>query len=69
LGAKTAEDEAILAEFISVLGVFNIKVCEQPFTLASDIGHALGVGIESQLDGLPYNVRYSFDVCLAHGYL
>jgi RNA-dependent RNA polymerase len=66
---ETAEDEKNLAEFLEMLGVFNIKTTNRPITITSDVSEALGMDIEAELDGLPYNVRYSFDVCLAHSYL
>jgi hypothetical protein len=69
LGAGTAEDESQMSELLSILHGFNIKVTEKPITMTKSIGEALGPEIESQLEGLPYNVRYSFDVCLAHSYL
>jgi hypothetical protein len=56
-------------ELLGILELFNIRVTERPVDLKSDLGEALGVNIERELEGIPYNVRYSFDVCLAHGYL
>jgi hypothetical protein len=58
-----------MSELLSILHGFNIKVTEKPIKMTKLIGEALGPAIESQLEGLPYNVRYSFDVCLAHSYL
>jgi hypothetical protein len=69
LRARNAEDEEILSDFLGVLEIFNIKTSDKPVTVTSDLGEALGVEVETELEGLPYNVRYSFDVCLAHGYL
>jgi hypothetical protein len=69
LGARNAEDEEILTDFLGVLEIFNIKTSDKPVIVTSDLGEALGVEVETELEGLPYNVRYSFDVCLAHGYL
>src|SRR5256885_1479873 len=42
---------------------------DNPFVTTSDPGESLGSQIESELQGLPFKVHYSFDVCLAHGYL
>jgi hypothetical protein len=58
-----------MVELLSILDGFNIKVTEKPLTMTKVLGEALGQEIETELQGLPYNVRYSFDVCLAHSYL
>jgi hypothetical protein len=58
-----------MVELLSILDGFNIKVTEKPLTMTKVLGEALGTEIETELQGLPYNVRYSFDVCLAHSYL
>ena len=42
---------------------------DNPFVTTSDPGESLGSQIESELQGLPFKVHYSLDVCLAHGYL
>jgi hypothetical protein len=64
---STKEDE--VDELLEILKVFNVKVTEKLMAVTSDPGASLGVNIESELDGLPYTVRYSFDTCLSHGYL
>jgi RNA-dependent RNA polymerase len=58
-----------MTELLEILKSFNVKINEKPIVMTSDLGEALGADIEMELLGLPYNVRYSFDVCLAHGYL
>ena len=58
-----------MGELLDILKGFNIKITERPLTVTADASEGLGVDIEMELLGLPYNVRYSFDVCLAHGYL
>jgi hypothetical protein len=69
LGAGTPEDESQMVELLAILHGFNIKATEKPLTMTKLLGEALGPEIETELEGLPYNVRYSFDVCLAHSYL
>jgi hypothetical protein len=69
LSARTAQDETQTQDFLDTLKGFNVKILEKPFITTSDQGDALGSKIESELDGLPFKVHYSFDVCLAHGYL
>jgi hypothetical protein len=69
LSTHSPEDESNLRGLLEILGGFNIKIMEKPFTVTSDPGEALGPDIEKGLEGLSYNVRYSFDICLAHGYL
>ena len=69
LNARHSKDERDVGELLDILKCFNIKITERPIIMTADTGEALGVDIEMELLGLPYNVRYSFDVCLAHGYL
>lgn len=69
LNARMPKDETEVTELLEILKGFNIKVTQRPLTITSDLGDALGNDIDAELLGLPYNVRYSFDVCLAHGYL
>lgn len=69
LSAHPPKDKGDVGELLDILKGFNIKITERPLIVTSDTGEALGVDIETELLGLPYNVRYSFDVCLAHGYL
>jgi hypothetical protein len=47
----------------------NIRLAENPIAVSSKTGNSLGTGILTSLKNLPYKVRYSFEVCLAHGYL
>ena len=56
-------------ELLEILKLFNIKISDKPVDITSSMGDSLGVDVEDELQGLPYIVRYSFDVCLAHGYL
>jgi hypothetical protein len=69
LSARTPEDEVQTTELLDFLKGFNLKISEKPFVTTSDQGDALGSKIESEMNGLPFKVHYSFDVCLAHGYL
>jgi hypothetical protein len=69
LSSCPPKDEGDVDELLDILNGFNIKVTERPRIVTADASEALGVDIEMELLGLPYNVRYSFDVCLAHGYL
>jgi hypothetical protein len=69
LSARSPKDEDDVGELLDILKSFNIKITEKLFIVTADSGEALGIDIEMELLGLPYNVRYSFDVCLAHGYL
>lgn len=63
------ETDAELQEFIDILSIFNLKLNEKPIRVSSDFTRGLGTEIELHLQELPYNVRYSFDVCLSHGFL
>jgi len=67
--SNTSEREREMREVLDILRGFNISLTEQPMDVVDDAGDALGDTIEDELSGLPNNVRYSFDVCLAHGYL
>ena len=58
-----------MRNFLDILKGFNINITERPIDVVADAGVALGETIEDELNGLPNSVRYSFDVCLAHGYL
>lgn len=69
VSAKTPTDDSQVTQFLDALKSFNLKFTERPMTVTSDLGDALGTNIESEIKDLPYKVRYSFDVCLAHGYL
>ena len=69
LSEGSSEDGTETTEFLEILKLFNIKISERPLDVTSSVGETLGANIEDELQGLPYNVRYSFDVCLAHGYL
>ena len=67
--SNTSEREREMSEVLDILRGFNISITERPMAVVADAGDALGDGIEDELSGLANNVRYSFDVCLAHGYL
>src|SRR5271170_5350809 len=69
LSEGSTEDGTEMTELLEILKLFNIKISERPLDVTSSVGESLGVNIEDELQGLPYNVRYSFDVCVAHGYL
>jgi hypothetical protein len=69
LSARTPEDEIQTKELLEILKGFNVRIMDKPFVTTSDPGESLGSRIESELQGLPFKVHYSFDVCLAHGYL
>lgn len=69
LSTNSPEGESNLRELLDILKGFNIKVMDKPFIVTSNPGEALGPYIEKDLESLPYSVRYSFDICLAHGYL
>jgi len=56
-------------EMIRVLQALNVRFSDRPIVLTSDLGVSLGPQITASLQGLPYKVRYSLDVCLAHGFL
>jgi hypothetical protein len=67
--ADTPEIEIEMHELLEILKYFNININDRPVHVVADAGDALGVAIEDELYGLSNTVRYSFDVCLAHGYL
>jgi hypothetical protein len=69
LPAETKEDATQIDELLRSLQALNLKISDRAITLTLDTGHAVGPGIASSLEGLPYKVRYAFDVCVSHGYL
>lgn len=67
--ADTPEIEREMHDFLEILRGFNVDITDKPVEVVFDARDALGENIEYELIGLPNSVRYSFDVCLAHGYL
>ena len=69
IGTETPRRTRDVIGLFELLKGFNIEISERPIVATSDIGDALGTNIEGELQGLPYPVRYSFDVCISQGYL
>ena len=67
--ARKNDNGADVGDLLESLEKFNITANKNQFTVTTEHEDALGIDLEAEMQDLPYRVRYSFDVCLSHGYL